>query len=1162
MGKLRKLINNLNTGTVGTAIANRLESKSADDGDGNSIADIANNGVYYSKNCFTKVQGGQRCFDGTRLGLVLPAKTSPKIIRNIWATDDGKEYLIVAYNAIEEETQARFPAFKVFDVSENRFEEVFNTQLGDNVNLFSFSMRDANADESDDDFYTGFYSIGKGGGTQEGFLDIPTSQFGGVFGDTTTTFTYNNVENKILGVFRNAGDPNVTIFFENRFSSSSREDIKIKIAKSATTLAWESDGNLRLSSSLPIGVDGALVYGYRAGINEADIETVDGIFSSDIVGTLSDDGNEIIASYPNNDEFDVIAERLVFDEKGGLIDIQRKSSTYFSQSNILSSIHTLENGEVGDDGSVVDKYIPVNPTINSRIGGDKRVYVGVLHGRRNNAANGISGRQNIIETSKWTLYEEDSKLKAGYNDDGNKVYEFADNVKLGDEDEASELSVNLLSLSRIKEGVYGDFTYENEVDKFVKYNNDDSILFNANASVQRIDRIGLLGAEKNGNVLFGKEIGDRRYMVVYVIKQKDTSNSASATSYRKAKEITDYFSNSAVTWDTIRLRNIRTIETSDIWRNDDTKTDGIFIQPENLELSTYGNEAYLYDRSGDNPPIRLVYDVKERTFEGTTVPLRNFYYVADNKEKMNLEMTRLGYPEDETERAKYWVEISKENNKQVVSFINARRESDEHEKDLAKFEKRAVPTKAELDTAFTKFKPFQLIPEPDIQTVTETETDEDGVETTNDVERDVANIDISEAIALPSGFYYAPFSKHTGYHKLVFAYQVNIFCVGGNKTEDLFMSTAYDKLDWAQRVKTAPFQNATENFPEYEEESNIFTNLGMILPVHSSIIWAGTEARLLLYTNRNPISLDAIDPTEVQASKIRNYEQFKVNEYVQPIVADNATIVLSTTGELYRQEIIGGEDSVQITFGNMLIDRLPPSLDSIRQVDVKTNKISLRAKTRQLLSGEVDITGMSYWIDRRDGSRRILLPNARGECVCLTLSNENSVKAFSVLSFDNNKIKSVVSLGNKLFFGIEKDNTFQIHTYDDNARLLGEVSDSFGNVSGDEVVKEFAPYVPSTYSSRNRYRRVFKIYLKVEDIAEDGEITFYIKEPGTDWIYEKTLTIPRHNTFVKEDTTTTLYLPVSINLSENIYQDRIGGIIIKTEEKGVFSQIEFDIESS
>ena len=872
MATLRKQINNLNSGGVGKPLAIRLETSSSDDGE--SIADIVNNGSYYCKNTFTRVQGGQRLFDGTELVLPLNANGTPKILRNIWATDDGKEYMIVTYNAIEEGTNERYPAIKIYDVSEDRFEEVFNTQLGGNLNIFSFGLEDTSGIIYSGFFFTGSDSI------SNGYAKLGnTLNFGSIAGSTTTTtFTYKGEDYKLLAAY--GGDESMVFALDKRMPDADLSDIHMTLGKSQTTLSWVGQKNINYVFSPNIGRnadDGSIIYAYfySSEIAVDDKELVTGILSSDTQGELSEDENEILPTYPNTKDFDVIAERYTFDNKGEMINIQRKSSNYFSKSNILSGIYGLEDGFISPEGKVVDKFIPVNPSINARISGDKRAYLGVLHGKRNKEANDITARQNFIETSKWKLYENSGNLFFDYtNTSGNTTAISLGDVVLGSTDEPRELNLSLIKLPRIAEPVYVNINYEEEndgVEEVPLEDFTDASLFTPLASVQRIDKIGLLGAEKDGQILYGKQIGEFRYMMVYIIKQKETSTLNSTDSDTKAREISDYLSNSAANWEPIKLRSIRTRETKTIWRQEDTKTDGVYVQPDNLELATHGNEAYIYDRSGDNPPIRLVYDVKERTFEGTTVPLRNLYYVTDTKEKLKIEMDRLGYPDDETERAKYWKEISKENNKQIILYMNAKNESDERTTDKSK---------SALDAAYNKFQPLQLVPEPDIQT-------EAGKS------KDVANIDISEAISLSSGFYYSPFSKHTGYPKLMFSYQVNLFMVGGNKTEDLFMSTAYDKLEWTQRVKTAPFQEATTNFPEYEEESNIFTNLGMILELHSSIIWAGTEARLILYTNRNPISLDAIDPTEVQASKIRDYEKFKVSEVVEPIVADNSTIVNS-----------------------------------------------------------------------------------------------------------------------------------------------------------------------------------------------------------------------------------------------------------------------------
>ena len=115
-------------------------------------------------------------------------------------------------------------------------------------------------------------------------------------------------------------------------------------------------------------------------------------------------------------------------------------------------------------------------------------------------------------------------------------------------------------------------------------------------------------------------------------------------------------------------------------------------------------------------------------------------------------------------RDKYKKQAKIDANKQLVTYLNPSLE--------------ATLSKTELDD----FDRLQLFPEAEGE-----------------------NINLSEAEAVPSGWYITPFSKYSGYPSLIFSYQNNLFLTGGTKPEDLFMSTAYDKTDFIQRIKIHPF---------------------------------------------------------------------------------------------------------------------------------------------------------------------------------------------------------------------------------------------------------------------------------------------------------------------------------------------------------------------
>ena len=46
--------------------------------------------------------------------------------------------------------------------------------------------------------------------------------------------------------------------------------------------------------------------------------------------------------------------------------------------------------------------------------------------------------------------------------------------------------------------------------------------------------------------------------------------------------------------------------------------------------------------------------------------------------------------------------------------------------------------------------------------------------------------------------------------------------------------------------------------------------------------------------------MELLDPTDIVASQLRNYERFKIDGRIPPIVADNSTLVLSSDGEIYQ----------------------------------------------------------------------------------------------------------------------------------------------------------------------------------------------------------------------------------------------------------------------
>ena len=209
---------------------------------------------------------------------------------------------------------------------------------------------------------------------------------------------------------------------------------------------------------------------------------------------------------------------------------------------------------------------------------------------------------------------------------------------------------------------------------------------------------------------------------------------------------------------------------------------------------------------------------------------------------------------------------------------------------------------------------------------------------------------------------------------------------------------------------------------------------------------------------------------------------------------------------------------------------------------------------------------IGYWLDRRDGTRRIIMPMQNGNACIMTLSNEHRIKAFNLWDWQNGygvnarKIKQVASFGNKLYIAVERGDKWELHEYDESLSKIAE-----GSEDGDEQVlsKELAPYIPKTFANRTRHRRVYKINIYVEDAKQGDVVVIYKQNPKQQNPKRKPIPLRKFGKgFATDDFTGFIKKNISLNLASLKYRSGVGGFIIQTRGKMVFSQVEYDTAES
>ena len=76
------------------------------------------------------------------------------------------------------------------------------------------------------------------------------------------------------------------------------------------------------------------------------------------------------------------------------------------------------------------------------------------------------------------------------------------------------------------------------------------------------------------------------------------------------------------------------VQIDNLWDEKDTKIGGEFVNPRNIGFEFVANEAYAYDRTGDNPPIILRYNPQaDKNFTAHVFRALNLAYDADSEHK-------------------------------------------------------------------------------------------------------------------------------------------------------------------------------------------------------------------------------------------------------------------------------------------------------------------------------------------------------------------------------------------------------------------------------------------------------------------------------------------------------------------------------------------------